>query len=179
MPLPLRRARLAGPFLAVVVVLGLAGEAMGQPALTQAERDAEGRAATFGLGTIVGVTTYNLLTTAATIGMPAAAGSALGVVGAIGASTAMVWVRNTYNGERTEYAQLVPVSIGALAGVMAGDALASGVVGYSPFAGAAGGVMPNFGFSLGGLASGLYVYTTGVIGARVADAAVGQEPRDP
>ena len=145
-------------------------------ALEQAEKDAEARSATFGLGAIVGVATYNMLATAATAGLPAAAGAAIGVAGAVGASSAVVWIRNTYNGERTEFRQLVPVSVGALVGVAAGDALASGIVGYSPFASAAGGVMPNFGFSLGGMATGLYTYTTGVIGARVADATVAPAP---
>lgn len=145
-------------------------------ALEQAEKDAEARAATFGLGAIVGVATYNMLATAAAAGLPAAAGAAVGVAGAVGASSAVVWIRNTYNGERTELQQLIPVSVGALVGVAAGDALASGIVGYSPFASAAGGVMPNFGFSLGGMASGFYTYTTGVIGARLADATVAPAP---
>lgn len=146
-------------------------------AAAQAEKDAEARAATFGLGAIMGVAAYNMITTAASAGLSAATGSALGVAGAVGASTAIVWVRNTYNGERTEMKQLLPVGVGALAGVAAGDVLASGVVGYSPFAAAAGGFMPNFGFSLAGMASGFYAYTTGVIGARVADATVGVQPK--
>jgi hypothetical protein len=162
---------------AVLIPLGLASQAGATETLSQLEKDAQARSATFGLGAIVGVATYNMLTTAVAGGLPAAAVSAVGVVGSIGASTAMVWVRNTYNGERTEFSQLVPVSVGALAGVAAGDAVASSVMGYSPFAAAAGGVMPSFGFSLGGIATSLYVYTTGVMGARVADAAIGIEPQ--
>ena len=165
--------------LAPVCLMALAasGVASAQTVQTQIEKDAEARAATFGLGAIVGVATYNVLTTAVTFGVPAAAGPIIGAAGAMGATTAMVWVRNTYNGERTELSQLVPVSLGALAGIAAGDVLAAGVVGYSPFAAAAGGVMPSFGFSLGGIASSLYVYSTGVLGARAADAAIGAEPR--
>jgi hypothetical protein len=144
---------------------------------SQADKDAEARAATFGLGAIIGVAAYNMITTAAMAGLPSAAGSALGVVGAIGASTAVVWVRNTYEGERTEYRQLVPVGVGALAGVAAGDVMASAVMGFSPFAAAAGGVLPSFGLSMGGIAAGVYTYSTGVIGARVADAAVGIGPQ--
>lgn len=163
------------------VVLGLlaspAVEAQTAPARTQAEKDAEARAATFGLGAVVGVATYNMLTTAVAAGLPAATGSALGVVGAIGASTAMVWVRNTYEGERTEYRQLIPVGAGALAGVAAGDVAASAIMGFSPFAAAAGGVLPSFPLSMGGIAAGLYTYTTGVIGARVADMTIGIEPQ--
>lgn len=166
---------------ACLATLALSAPAMaqGKPGMTQEERDLEARAATFGLGAIVGVAAYNMLTTAVTVGLPAAAGPVVGVVGSVGASTAMVWIRNTYNGERTEFSQLVPVSLGALAGVTAGDAVAAGLIGYSPFATAAGGVMPTFGFSLGGMVTGLYVYTTGVMGARAADAAVGIEPKAP
>jgi len=175
-PRAMSRPLLAAACLATLA-LSVPAMAQGKPGMTQEERDLEARAATFGLGAIVGVAAYNMLSTAVTVGLPAAAGPVVGVVGSIGASTAMVWVRNTYNGERTEFSQLVPVSLGALAGVAAGDAVAATLVGFSPFAAAAGGVMPSFGFSLGGMATGLWVYTTGVMGARVADAAVGIEPK--
>lgn len=174
------RNRVVGLTLAAVLAAGCPLVAQAQTnAASQAEKDIEARAATFGLGAIVGVATYNLLATAAAAGLPAATAAAVGVAGAVGASSAVVWVRNTYNGERTEFRQLVPVSIGALAGVAAGDMLASSIIGYSPFAAAAGGVMPSFGFSVGGMATGLYTYTTGVIGARVADATIGVEQPPP
>ncbi len=130
----------------------------------RAEKEAEARAATFGLGAIVGVATYNMLSTAA-------AASVAGAAGVAGAAAGMVWARNTFNGETTEYRQLIPVSIGGLAGVMAGDYLALGLLGFSPFAAGAGGALPAFGFTVAGVATSMYVYTTGILGARAADAA--------
>lgn len=137
-------------------------DAPGDPA--QLEKEAEARAATFGLGAIMGVATYNMISTAA-------AASVVGAAAAIGASAGIVWARNTYNDENTQYSQLVPVAVGGLAGVAAGDLLAMSILGYAPFATAAGGMLPTFAFSLGGIATSMYVYTTGVLGARAADAA--------
>jgi len=165
----------AGACLLSVTVLATPALAQRDP--EQAAKDAEARAATFGLGAIVGVSTYNMLTTAVGAGVPAAGAAALGAAGAVGASAAIVWLRNTYNGERTEYRQLLPVSVGALAGVATGDALATGVMGYSPFAAAAGGFVPNFAFSVAGMTGAIYTYTTGVLGARVADALAGSHPK--
>jgi hypothetical protein len=175
-PRAMSRPLLAAACLATLA-LSAPAMAQGKPGMTQEERDLEARAATFGLGAIVGVAAYNMLSTAVTVGLPAAAGPVVGVVGSIGASTAMVWVRNTYNGERTEFSQLVPVSLGALAGVAAAKGEKPTKVAATASPAAAGGVMPSFGFSLGGMATGLWVYTTGVMGARVADAAVGIEPK--
>jgi len=137
-------------------------DAPGDPA--KLEKEAEARAATFGLGAIMGVATYNMLSTAA-------AASVVGAAAAIGASAGIVWARNTYNDENTQYTQLVPVAVGGLAGVAAGDLLAMSILGYAPFAAGAGGMLPSFAFSLGGIATSMYVYTSGVLGARAADLA--------
>lgn len=69
---------------------------------------------------------------------------------------------------KTNYWNLVPAGLGALGGIALGEAVAFGVLGYSPFGAGVAGYVPLTSLTFARYANGAYAYLTAILGAKAA-----------
>jgi hypothetical protein len=136
-----------------------------------------------GAGAVVAVVAFNVL--AAPLGTVPLAGAALDAVPysvALGSrliavstagagALAAIWGYDQWTGHKSDYAYLLSLGAGALAGVAVGNLLTAGTIGLPPYYAGAGvanaaGAMAS---TAAQAASRVYVIGSGVIGAWVAD----------
>jgi hypothetical protein len=136
-----------------------------------------------GAGAVVGIVAFNVLS--APLGIVPLAGGALeavpysvalgsrliaGAAGAVGALAAN-YGYDLWTGTKSDYRYLVTLSVGALAGVAAGNYLALGTLGTPPYYVGSGAVdlAGTMASSAAQAASRVYVIGSAVLGAWVAD----------
>ena len=132
------------------------------------------------IGAVIGVMTYNTAYTAVTTGAASAATGAIGLVAAAGAAAGLIWSGYGPGDENTHYWNLVPAGLGALGGLAAGEMVAYGLLGYSPFGAGIAGYVPLTSLTFSRYANGAYAYMTAILGAKAGLGLYGIErPDDP
>ena len=129
-------------------------------------------------GALIGMGTYHTAFTAVTDGVASAAMGALGLATAAGAAAGLVWAGYGPGDENTNYWNLVPAGLGALGGIAVGEAVAAGLLGYSPFGVGVAGYVPITSLTFSRYAHGAYAYMTAILGAKAALALYGVERPD-
>jgi hypothetical protein len=129
-------------------------------------------------GAVIGMATYSTVYTTVTDGAASAAFGALGLATAAGAAAGLIWAGYGPGDENTTYWNLVPAGLGALGGIAVGEAVAFGLLGYSPFAAGVAGYVPLTSLTFSRYAHGAYVYMTAILGAKAALGLYGTEHPD-
>lgn len=140
-----------------------------------AKAEAASRGAIDLFGTLIGIGTYGTAFTAVTQGAMSAATGAIGLAAAAGAAAGVIWAGYGPGDENTNYWNLVPAGLGALGGIVVGEAVAFGLLGYSPFGVGVAGYVPLTSLTFSRYAHSAYAYMTGILGAKAALGLYGAE----